>query len=142
MYLCFHAGIQFIEIKTMATASQWKQKTEKHQLPELRMHDIINKEPTRASIFRSLKREIKHWQKIYPVNMVNTNARSPATSPCYSKVIAIKLTISSGVAWWTDKSWTVLCKQEPENTSKARTEDELDFFSSFFKKKTSKTQYN
>lgn len=49
MYLCFYAGIQFIEIKTMATASQWKQKTEKHQLPELRMHVIINKEPTTKS---------------------------------------------------------------------------------------------
>lgn len=64
--------------------------------------------------------------------MVNTYARSPATSPCYSKgaVIAMKLTISSGVARWTVKSWTVLCKQEPENVSKARTEDELDL--SFF----------
>lgn len=51
---------------------------------------------------------------------------------------AIKLTISSGVARCTVKSWTVLCEKEQGNTSRVVTEGKL-FYLSFIKKKNKKT---
>lgn len=59
--------MQFIEIKTAATASQWEQKTEKHQLPELGMLNVINKKlALKSQHVQKLKKEITHWQKISP----------------------------------------------------------------------------
>lgn len=61
-FSCLYDGTQFIEIKTAATASQWKRETEKQQLPDLGMLDIINKKlALKSRHVQKLEKEIKHW---------------------------------------------------------------------------------